>query len=350
MRHIKGCCLLLLVLSLVIGSYYYLDGKEYLAGKEHHYIGTSTVSPDEFIILADAKNVLPFLSITEITSLENGLVEITYDFFSTEDYHFIITAPFSYLDTKFLYLMYEARKGFLYLGGALLIFLLVYIILNKYPLKIKDGENKAANVAWYVTHPRYLFNRKTATPLYSPQIETDIKIYPQDAGIYAVRTWKYKSGYLYSTGLGQARWENKILLTDKPLSENNESGVYSCRLGVVSYAFEFIKGIIGIVSLSGEWFEHADGVLRAESCEILSLIVSHYHKPVASVLSSTYGVPVVVADNPINAYMNWLFSENGTVCLKHNAEILKGETDGNERARNPKRKVAIEITSSSPGS
>lgn len=322
-RKIVNWCMLFLVVVGGLSIWYYLDSEEYLVGELKHYIGTSVVSQGEFVLLAENKS-LPMYSVTEITLLENGLVEVTYDFFSTDGYSFLVVAPFSYFDTPIVNTLYEVRYGLYFLAGGAIIILIISKLLNSYYAKEKDAGHKLANAAWCILHPQFLFSHQQTSQVYSSQNPTTLEINPKGVGIYATRTWKYRKGYLYSSGVGQARWDTRVLLANKFPMENNENGVYALRLGVTHSDWEFMKHILGIVSLSGEWLEHADGVLRAESCEIISLIVSHYYKAVALELSSTYGVPVIVADNPINTYLNWLYSENGVECLRHNADILKG--------------------------
>ncbi len=320
---IKKVAFALALIGVCFSVLYYVDGRDYLSGKERHYVGTSTISADEFVILADNRS-LPFSSVSEIEVLENGLVEITYNFFSADDYSFLTAAPFSYLDTRVANSLYDARNSFYTLAVSAIILLAGIRLLRHCPIKVEDATQKIENAAWYMMHPLSLLHRQQAPLAYSSQIQTTVEVTPKAAGIYATRTWKYRKGYLYSSGWGQAQWGNKVLLADKIPAENNENGVYALRLGVTQNDWEFMKHILGIVSLSGEWLEHEDGVLRAESCEIILLIVSHYHKAVAFELSSTYGVPVIVANNPINTYLAWLYSENGVECLLHNANILKG--------------------------
>lgn len=319
----------LVVMVVCFSVLYYVDGKDYLSGKEKHYIGTSTISADELVILADTRNVLPSYSVTEIKKQDYGKVEITYDFYSEDNFSFLTVAPFSVLDTNIINVLYGARKQWAILGVIAIGFI---VGLKFYNLYIASAGNfvriKVENVMWYILHPHQWFIRKEAPRLFTAIIEQDVNVQPESSGIIGVRTWKYKNGYLFSSGFGQSRWENKVLLANKIPTTANENGVYACRLGVINAEWVFLQHIIGIVSLTGEWLEHADGVVRAESCEILAIIISHYHKPVADVISSTYGVPVVVAENPINKYLAWVAGDNGIACLKHNGRILKGEADG----------------------
>ena len=131
LKSIGSWCTLLLVIISAFALWYYLDGREYLAGKEHHFVGTSIISPSDFVSLADTESAFPLFAISEIAPLENGLVEITYDFFSIEDYPLLTVEPISYFDSPLLNTLYEARQGFYVLGGGILLLVLIKIILLK---------------------------------------------------------------------------------------------------------------------------------------------------------------------------------------------------------------------------
>lgn len=345
-KTISYFILFLAILAVGFGFYYYLDGKRYFAGEEKHYVGKSEISPSELAMLSERYTIGGEYSwIKRPIRTEGGELEIEYDFYTDEDYPFLFVAPFSYLDTPLMNTLKALDWGYI-LG--FIVFLIIVIVVVYYADKYGDNKNfvrRAENILWYVAHPKFIFDKNCVVGNILPSLADRIDI-PRDKGIYAIRSWKYKSGRLYSVGAGQVCWESNVLLADKPLAEDNHSGLYSNRLGIVntSDSGAFIKDILGIVSLTGDWYEHADGVLRSESCEMLFLVVSEYHRAVAGMLSSFYRIPVMVADNPINEYINWLSSKEGLYFLKHNARIIKGGKNGNERAGDKERAVAAKAT------
>ena len=63
--------------------------------------------------------------------------------------------------------------------------------------------------------------------------------------------------------------------------------------------------MIGIICIGGDYIEHGDGIIRAQQGELLHLIVRKEYPAVAESLSTIYGVPVALADNPARAYRCW---------------------------------------------
>ena len=314
-----------IILALLFFTLYYLDGKDYLKGDRLHYLGTSNVTENQVVELGTK---LPiggvYGKVTNLEIQENGLVQIDYEFYSDESYSFLAVAEFSYFDTPVVYRIKQDGAFYLKLFGFIGFVGFISLLINKYNRKAPGVvSKKIMNFMWHVGHPKYIMKAKEATGKYRSQVNSDINIKLNDQGILCSRTWKYKKGYLYSIGIGQSCWETKTLIANKNPDDDNHNGVYAERLGVVSVAeADFIKDILGIVSLKGDWCEHADRVLRAERCDILHLIISEYHRPVANELSSVYGVPVTIADNPINTYLDWLLKENGLACMIHNSKIM----------------------------
>lgn len=321
--------LLLAILIFIIYLVFYFGAKDYLDGELHHYSGSSEITSEQVAILGSELTIGGrYGDLDHLEILENGNVKVDYDFYSEDSYSFLNTSEISYFDSPVVNTFLKQKVQWLILLGVFIAVVIIWRLAGK--INLPDGaERKAVHAAWYLIHPKYLVKHQEAKGLYSSQIAQDINVSLNDIGIVCTRTWKYKNGYLYSAGIGQACWETKTLFANKNPDEDNKNGVYASRLGVIKYDWEFIKEIIGIVSLKGEWYEHADGVIRAERCDILHLIVSEYFRPIADKLSSVYGVPVTIADNCLNKYLNWLLKENGLACMIHNSKIMEA-TYGNK--------------------
>ena len=322
-----------LVLFLVASVLYYFTGKDYLEGDRLHYLGTSNVTESQVVELG---TMLPiggvYGKVSNLEIQENGLVQIDYDFYSYDEVSFLVVAGFSYFDTPIVYTIKQDGAFYLKLLGFITLFVFGWFLINRYNQKAPGvATRKILNIMWHVGHPKYIVKAKEAVGKYQPQVSSDINIKLNEQGILCSRTWKYKKGYLYSIGVGQSCWETKTLLANKNPEDDNHNGIYADRLGVIFITeADFIKDIIGIVSLKGDWCEHADGVLRAERCDIVHLIISEYHRPVANEISAVYGVPVTISDTPINTYLDWLLKDNGLACMIHNSKIIGGSS-GNKR-------------------
>lgn len=323
--------LLIAICLFIIYFVFHFGAKDYLDGKLHHYSGSSEITPEQVAILGQEVTIGgEYADVDYLEILENGNVKVDYDFYSEDSYLFLNSLEISYFDSPIANTLLENKTLWLSMLGTIIVVIILWRLIGEKDLS--DGaKRKIAHVAWYLMHPKYLGKHQEAKGLYSAKIALDINVSLNDLGIICTRTWKYKDGYLYSAGIGQACWETKTLFANKNPDEGNENGVYASRLGVIKYDWEFTKDIIGIVSLKGEWYEHADGVIRAERCDILHLIVSEYFRPVADKLSSVYGIPVTVAGNCLNKYLNWLLKENGLACMVHNSKIMEA-THGNKGA------------------
>lgn len=329
MKAVRIIMAFLIVIG-VLGIIYYLTGREYFAGDLYHYKGDSNISIEQLGLLASEHSTGYQGDIT-VHRLENSVeVRIVYDFYTSNVYDFLPVLPFSYLDTPIINDLYP--KPILYAVGLGGIALLCFIAMNRMNTSTKNKVSYALlNGTWHLVHPRSLIKQPKSVGVYIPNLVESANIEYEKAGILAYRTWKRKGNYLFSAGRGQTCWQSRILLSDKPPSDNNENGVYAVRLGAPDQISDdyFDSRIIGLVSLTGVWHEHADGVVRAESCEILHLFMSHLEKNIAPALSSLYGVPITIKDKPINSYSEWIFSANGMKCLQHNYQIIKGGKNGN---------------------
>lgn len=319
-----------LIVIGTLGIIYYLTGREYFTGDLYHYEGDSNISIEQLGLLASEHSVGYASDVIVHPSEDSAEARVVYDFYASNVYDFLLVLPFSYLDTPLID-DFNAQV-FLVIIGSIGIVLILRLLLGRMSTSLTDKvANTLENGAWYLMHPRSLIKQPKSTPIYIPNLAESANIEYEKAGILAHRTWKRKGNYLYSSGIGQACWQSRVLLSDKTPSDDNENGVYAVRLGALDTISDagFDSRIIGLVSLTGVWHEHADGVIRAESCEILHLFMSHLEKNIAPAISSVYGVPVTIKDKPINGYSEWIFSDNGTKCLQHNYQIIKGGKNGN---------------------
>lgn len=341
MKYVKRafrilCGIFIMAVFLLI--MYYFTGQEYLEGNIRHYIGESVVTESHLAELSEHMSIGGVYSSVSMTErIDGGFVSIEYDFFSDEIYTYLRAAPFNYFNTPALYTIVEMDNPI-----YVLIFMFVFIVLwvvasmgwGKFVLTDRT-KRKAMNVMWYMMHPKHIRKRSATVGYYPSQIHSSVNVEMDDLGIVCTRTWKYKDGLLYSSGIGQSRWETKTLLANKTPTDTNENGVYAVRVGHLGIQ-GFITDILGVVSLKGDWCEHADGVVRAERCDIMHLIVSEYHRPIASNLSAIYGVPVTICNNAVNTYLDWALGLNGIACMKHNYKITGGN-NGNNGKGNKKR-------------
>lgn len=298
----------------------YSTGKEYLQGKQYHYVGISEATDNQTIFLI--RNFALDKSINEniyfISSLDDGNISVSYNFYSSKEISYLSKKQFSYFDTPFL-------------SNIPITALMIYFVVLSITIWIFSSSNKKSiviksNLMWGIYHPfTYFKKNKPPTTLFAPEVTNTINIKHNKAGIIGVRSFKYleKDGYLYSAGAGQSCWKTKILEANKIPTDKNSNGCYAFRLVILNEAV-YVKHIMAIVSLRGDYCEHADGVIRAQQCEILHLVIDEYYAKYATKLSQYYGVPVSVTDNTIRTYSDWLSSENGVECLKHNTEVMKG--------------------------
>jgi hypothetical protein len=154
---------------------------------------------------------------------------------------------------------------------------------------------------------------------YKPQVISDIALPDDVSGLVGIRSFTRLRGILGSAGFGFKIWDSKNMQADELPLQNNKHGLYGILLGC-GYSENFL---IGIVSFSGTVRTHADGVVRAEYCRILTVICKS--QKIAEVVSAYYGVPTVIGKKPNQTYERWLVSEDGIKWLSHNAEIIKKE-------------------------
>ena len=91
----------LVFFSMILLFIYYYYDKDYLEGDVRHYIGTTNVTQGQVVDLLSANVTVGayYGQVEQLRVLDNGLVEIDYDFYSGGIYPFLIVADFSYFDT-----------------------------------------------------------------------------------------------------------------------------------------------------------------------------------------------------------------------------------------------------------
>lgn len=329
-----------LVLLLCFSVIYYLFDRDYLEREVWHYSGSSNITNNDFALLISDNHTVgkSDSDINQVKLSKNDSLVIEYSFYSGNIYPYLKKNNFSIWDAPLIELLYPES---LLLIGLISFGILAAFLLNKVNIpKMNNFNNKIEAGLWYMMHPQYIF--KNGNPqqkfFFSAPVEY-INIKYEKLGIICARTWKYreKDGLLYSTGIGQLCWESKIVYSDKIPKEENSNGIYALRLGLMSYGNNYVDEILGIISLKGEWCEHADGILRGEYCEILQLIINKRCIEIAKKLCNSYGVPVILTENNINEYYKWLNSQNGLDCIIHNNLIMGGSKYGDKRKGDKER-------------
>jgi hypothetical protein len=299
----------------------FYTGMDYLQGKSYHYLGTTELHDSQIPELI--RSAINDIGITPVKFHESDKTNltVTYDFYSPKEIIYLEKSEYSFFDTPYIHSLGKTNfSGLLFLFGVIILFSYFLGSANR------KAQVVRSNILWGMYHP-FVFLKRNRPPqsLYVPVVTGKVNISHDKAGIIGVRAFKYleKDGYLYSAGAGQSCWNTKTLVSNKKPTEKNSNGCYAFRLVILNEQV-FVKLTMAIVSLKGDYCEHADGIIRSEHCEILHLIIDKYYEKYASKLSQYYGVPVTVTDNTLETYSDWLSSENGIQCLKHNTEVLKG--------------------------
>jgi hypothetical protein len=305
---------------LIIAVFFYIMDIQYYKGIEKHYKGESIITQEQGAYLASELSIYRNGDVTKYEILEDGTISIEYDFYSELGLDYLNSNNYSIFDSPTFDWLFSLTV-ILTVSGMLL--LIAFFVVDT------SGIFRIEDIGWYIIHPHFLYHIKRARGIYKPNIVNSINIKDKENGIICVRSWKYRrgDGHLYSAGVGQLRWTNSIQYANKLPTIDNDNGMYSFRIGLVrELSFEYPKDILGIVQLSGTWLEHADGVMRAERCKILQLVISERLKSAAENLSSLYGIPVMITSDTVGEYEKWLYGEQGVKLLANNNKLLsKGE-------------------------
>jgi hypothetical protein len=172
---------------------------------------------------------------------------------------------------------------------------------------------------------RFLFNKPRIIQLteypsakYTPQILDRLVLPDTIRGMVGIRQWICVDDILTSRNKHYI-WTSNKMVADKIPTKNNRHGIYSYQLGSV---VPFWPQHIGIVEMLDHIEVHSDGVVRAEKCKILAIIVNWGHSRLAREISSRYNIPVYSSNYPILAFKEWLLGSDGIKWLNHNYNLL----------------------------
>lgn len=318
---------------------------DYLSRDSVHYKGMSDVTSSQVLYLQSEEN-LPKIYNPQFS--DNGTLPITYDFFSVEAYPYLTSVPYNVWDMPLVNSL--SRVDWVPVLIAFALFFGGLFLCASEHAPIKAFRRGTYNLFWHLVHPETIRGVKnTINARYCADIQPEIHIEPEGAGLLGVRTWKYvpADGLLHSLVLKES-WKERSIFADKSPEDGNKNGLHAFQLGTLKTDYPRINEALGIVSLTGNYTQHADMVIRAERCEMLLLILAKHLQPYARSISCYYGVPVVVTEKPVHSYLNWFLSENGIKCLQHNAILLKdGDKFGNEGEDNTQGQYSMRQASTS---
>ena len=167
-----------------------------------------------------------------------------------------------------------------------------------------------------------LFSRSKAIqyspPKFAPQILTRLIIPDGVEGLVGIREWTWIEDTLTSRNHKYV-WNSRYMIADKTPNKNNKNGIYAYRLGASVPTWPHH---IGIVEMQGHAEIHSDGMIRAEKCKILVIVVNWGRAHWARRISSRYNVPVYVSNFPEQAFREWLLGPDGMKWLNHNFNLL----------------------------
>lgn len=295
--------LMLLAMLMSLGSHHYL----------YHYIGKTVITPEQYVELA-VNNVSNDGQAT-LTQVDIGL-SLKYDFYSSKSYDFL-----SFSDTKGFWDTPDVntlRTAFSSTSGMVVASIVICIALlilgYRYQRRVLDSA-----MGLYRAFLRLKYRRLKGL---SGGVVIDlINSFPQAdcKGIIAVRSWRCSSKGVLTSLVHSVIWKKTALEADALPEKANFSGVYAYRLGAPATQ----QGeVMGLVEMRGRFWYHPDGVVRAESCNILCLFLHNASDKLSQHLSVKYGVPVCTANTSDEAYVSWLFSKQGLQGLQHNMELL----------------------------
>ncbi len=138
-------------------------------------------------------------------------------------------------------------------------------------------------------------------------------------GLIAVRTFRLdERGCLFSA-VSNTKWGENVICSDKVPTINNNAGIHA----YLPDKYEAEENNFGIVELSGQIMEHANGVLRAERCRIhkLYFLKNDFSESKLYVNQLIYNVPIVVTNSIEESFKTWL-NDNQEI-LKRNQQILQ---------------------------
>jgi hypothetical protein len=326
----------------------YMGSLEYFQGREFHYAGTSNLTAVQSAqFVSDYPDVGYDSNISKFKLAEDGTVGVEYDLYSAKEWGFLEKREFSFFDSPIVGYTKELLSGEYFTSFPVLGIIVALVCFGIYTLFPNFTASVVRSIRLSAVKDGYSISSKKiqkikAQAQYSPRITNEIDIKLTRKGVICNRTWAVKRGFLHSTGNGNLSWKSGVIFADQVPNEENQNGVYAVKLPEC-VGSEFL---IGIVSITGEWLEHADMVVRGNCCEILHILLSKGLSDRAELISSYYGVPVTLCDDTRVSFYDWLISENGIECQRHNAKISKEVKCGNTSQSNTQREITVTGTQS----
>lgn len=161
--------------------------------------------------------------------------------------------------------------------------------------------------------------RVVIQPKYPPYVLSSVDIPDDVQGIVAVRQWRVsREGMLVGPNTNYV-WVSDIVIADGIPTKTNFSGIYAYipeRARVTAW------DNLGIVALTGKCVGYRDGMVRAERCQVLTVICRGRES--AERISANYGIPTVYSKSVRSAFREWLIGNEGIYWLHHNRILLMG--------------------------
>lgn len=276
---------------------------------------------------------------------DNGITKIKYDFYSSLELDYLtkidkvdnfIKNPYYTRAIELLQKTFIKEDTPRNIGIAVLIVILVFLgvyWINKNILKVYKWINRSEN---------YIYNRannKLPDIKDCQIVKTCGDINTTDAkGIICTRSWTLdKHNNLKSLAMDTV-WLDKELFADKTPCKEDRKGVYAYRIGTL---ISQRSDIMGIVEMDGKYEYHPDGVVRAEHCKILCLLIRHSRFRLGKILSNKYKVPVYFCETAVEGYLDWLYNANGIEAIKHNSEVIGDLKDGYRNSTEERRVYTV---------
>jgi hypothetical protein len=194
-------------------------------------------------------------------------------------------------------------------GGAIFLVVLIVLLVKRYR-KTAPGSS-----------PATLYAAKISIPAYPPQVLDKLVLPDTVKGLVGIRQWTWNGSTLTSRNQ-KFIWNSNKMLADSIPNKSNNYGIYAYQLGSLIPAWYHH---IGIVEMLEHIEVHSDGVMRAEKCKILAIIVNWGNSVWATEVSSQYHIPVYISNYPGLAFKRWILGPDGMKWLNHNFNLLNSE-------------------------
>jgi hypothetical protein len=137
-------------------------------------------------------------------------------------------------------------------------------------------------------------------------------------GLVGIRQWNWTESLLASRNQKYI-WTSGKIIADKIPARDNQNGIYAYQLGALTPTW---LHHIGIVEMLDHIEVHADGILRAEKCKILVIVVNWGQAQWGREVSGRYNIPIYISNYPEQAFKEWLLGSDGIKWLNHNYNLL----------------------------